>query len=197
LLNFHDCESFSFNYPIICKTACCHFQGGGNDDQETFDWTKCLNTWVGLDELSTGLNYALDLCTLWWFVWEKIVISWVDHDSLLVHLLSILAVASMSFICGCTLFVILFATHYLYMYESMMRDLQIKNFKTWEIYLFYFAAMYESLFLLQCICNVFHEMYLQHSKTGTYPKQVSAVSAPSNTYFWSLANRTADDWSRE
>jgi len=92
----------------------------------------------------------------------------VDHDSLLVHLLSILAVATMFFICGCTLSVVLFAAHYLYMYESMMRDLQIKNFKTWEIYLFYFAAMYESLFLLQCICNVFHVMYLQHSKTGRY-----------------------------
>jgi len=130
--------------------------------------------------------YAL----LWWFMWEKIVISWVDCDSLLVHLLSILAVASMSFICGYTLSVVLFTAHYLYMYESMMRDLQIKKSKTWKIYLFYFAATYKSLFLLQCICNVFHKMYLQHSKTGTYPKQVSA-SAPSNTCFGSLINRIA------
>ena len=144
MLNFHDCESFSFNYPIICKTACCHFQGEGNGDQETFDWTKCLNTWVGLGELSTGLNYALDLYTLWWFVWEKIVISWVDHDSLLVHLLSILAVASMSFICGTLLLLLpIISTcmrawwetwrsrtpkHRIYLWQALTFDYQVVKF---------------------------------------------------------------------
>jgi hypothetical protein len=56
----------------------------------------------------------------------------VDHDSLLVHLLSLLALASMSFICGYSAIV---AAHYLYMYESMMRDLQIKNPKTWDLFM--------------------------------------------------------------
>ena len=73
--------------------------------------------------------------------------------------LSLLAVASMSFICGCTLSVVLaiVAAHCLYMYESMMRELLIKELQNMGDFIYFI--------LLQCMracfyCYVFHEMYL-------------------------------------
>ncbi|KAG0542492.1 hypothetical protein BDA96_02G108800 [Sorghum bicolor] len=82
---------------------------------------------------------------------------WIMTAGLLVHLLPILAVASMSFICGCTLSVILFAAHYLYMHDERLADKELQNMK---IYLFYFAAMYKTIRVCFC-CNVFAMYFMR------------------------------------
>ena len=70
------------------------------------------------------------------------------------------------------------AAHCLYIYESMMRDLQIKELQNMGDFIYFI--------LLQCMracfcCNVFHEMYLQYSNTfsttskRTWPREINHV----------------------
>ena len=110
--------------------------------------------------------------------------------------LSLLAVASMSFICGCTLSVILCyccCPLSLHVWEHDERLVDKRTPKHGRFYLFYFAAMYENLFLLQCISwDVF--VVLQHlfstTSKRTWPREISHVPVPELSAT-ALPNQTA------
>jgi len=110
--------------------------------------------------------------------------------------LSLLAVASMSFICGCTLSVVLCyccCPLSLHIWEHDERLVDKRTPKHGRFYLFYFAAMYESLFLLQCISwDVF--VVLQHlfstTSKRTWPREISHVPIP-GLLATAQSNRTA------
>ena len=110
--------------------------------------------------------------------------------------LSLLAVASISFICGCTLSVVLCyccCPLSLHVWEHDERVADKRTPKHGRFYLFYFAAMYESLFLLQCISwDVF--VVLQHlfstTSKRTWPREISHVRVPGLSAT-ALPNRTA------